>query len=443
MLGSTTQVAFEGTLTAPWSAAGQPAVKTWQSSRAPWSNPTIALPWRETLPSMSTQDPGHDGVVIIGGGLAGQRCAETLRRVGYDGQIRMVCGEPHAPYDRPPLSKDLLASSEEERTPSFREPAWYAQQAIELLLGVSATSLDLAQKRVGLSDGTSLPYGRLLVATGSRPRVLPILDGYENVSTLRTIDDSRALRRVLLEQPHLVVIGAGFIGQEVAATARGLGAQVTMIEAAPCPLHAQLGRQLGDWFSALHRSEGVKLLTGCTIERVRANGTVRSLELSSGKVVAAGHLVVGIGVQPDIGWLAGSGIETPIGVPADAHGRTAADGVLAVGDAAATFDRLLGRHAPGSHWEAAGRQGARAARAMLGLEPGPAPLTGFWTDQYGLRIQYLGQASLADSVEIDGDPEARRFTATFSKAGRPVAALLVDQPRSFPATRQLIEKGLT
>lgn len=247
---------------------------------------------------------------------------------------------------------------------------------------------------------------------------------------------------MLRDRPHLVVIGAGFIGQEVAATARRLGAKVTMIEAAPCPLFGLLGQQLGDWFSQLHRSEGVELLTGCTIEHVRANGRVQALELSGGRTVAADHVVVGIGVQPDIDWLAGSGIETPIGVPADSHGRTAAEGVLAVGDAAATFDPLLGRHVSGSHWEAAGRQGARAARCMLGLDPGPSPLTGFWTDQYGLRIQYLGQAPLGDSVEIDGDPEARSFTATFLHAGRPVAALLVDRPRSFPAARRLIEKGL-
>jgi NADPH-dependent 2,4-dienoyl-CoA reductase/sulfur reductase-like enzyme len=228
----------------------------------------------------------------------------------------------------------------------------------------------------------------------------------------------------------------------VAATARGLGTSVTMVEAAPCPLVGVLGPQVGQWFSELHRSEGVEVLTDCTIERVLANGSIQAIQLSNGKTVAADHVVVGVGVEPDIGWLAGSGLSTPAGVLADAHGRTGAERVLCAGDAAATFDPLVGRHVPGSHWEAAGRQGARAARVMLGLDPGPAPLTSFWTDQYGIRIQYLGQARLADSVEVDGEPEARNFTATFSRAGQVVAALLVDRPRSLPAHRTLIEKGV-
>src|SRR6202035_1190673 len=177
-----------------------------------------------------------------------------------------------------------------------------------------------------------------------------------------------------------------------------------------------------------------------TIDRVRGNGTVQALELSSGQTVVADHVVVGIGVQADVAWLAGSGIETPAGVPADPPGRTAADGVLAVGDAAATFDPLYRRYLPGSHWEAAGRQGARAARVMLGLEPGPVPLTGFWTDQYALRIQYLGQAPLADSVGIDGDLDGRNFAATFFRAGRPVHALLVGRPAACAASRKLIER---
>jgi len=152
-------------------------------------------------------------------------------------------------------------------------------------------------------------------------------------------------------------------------------------------------------------------------------------------------VVAGVGVCSDTGWLAGSGLESRTGILADRDGRTAIDTIFAAGDAAATFEPALGRHVPGSHWEAAGRQGTRAARAMLGLDPGPVPLTSFWTDQYGLRIQYLGRARPADEVQIDGEPTARCFTATFVRAGRPVAALLVDRVRSLPAVRELIEKG--
>ena len=390
---------------------------------------------------MNTRE-NQDGVLIVGGGLAGQRCAETLRRLGYGGPIRVVCAERHRPYDRPPLSKEMLVSTREAGEPSYRSSEWYEEQSIDLLLGISATGLDVLRRRVQLSDGDSLSYDWLLIASGSRPRTLPSLEGLENVSVLRTLDDSLRLREVLSERPNLTIIGAGFIGQEVAATARRLDAQVTMIEAASTPLVGVLGPELGGWFSRLHSSEGVDVRTSCTVERVVANGRVEALELSDGETVATDHVVVGVGVQPDVGWLAGSDLDTPIGVLADAHGRTAADRVLCAGDAAATLDPLTGRHVPGSHWEAAGRQGARAARVMLGLDPGPAPVTSFWTDQYGIRIQYLGQARLADSVQIEGDPDARSFTATYSRDERVVAALLVDRPRSLPTLRTLIEKGI-
>ena len=382
-----------------------------------------------------------DGIVIAGGGLAAQRCAEALRRNGCERPIRMVCAEPHRPYDRPPLSKDLLTGEHAAGELPFRPADWYEQHDVDLLLGVAAIGLLPSRRRVLLSDGAILRYEKLLVATGSRPRMLPVLEGYENVSVLRTVDDSSRLRDALRSGPSLAVLGAGFIGLEVAATARKLGAEVTMIEAAACPLAGVLGPQLGEWFARLHREQGVEVITDATVSGVEANGVVRALKLSTGRAVASDHVVVGIGVDADVSWLRGSGLSHERGVPVDPDGRTELEDVFVAGDAAATFDPLLGGHVPGSHWEAAGRQGARAARAMLGLEPGRAPLTSFWTDQYGVRILYLGHARLADSFTIDGDPSRRNFTATFTRAGRPVAALLVDRPRSLPAARKLIENG--
>jgi 3-phenylpropionate/trans-cinnamate dioxygenase ferredoxin reductase subunit len=382
-----------------------------------------------------------DGIVIAGGGLAGQRCAECLRREGYSGPIRIVCSEARRPYDRPPLSKDLLSGARNEDALSYRPADWYGEHTIDLLLGIRATGLRPQERRLVLSDGGVLRYDRLLIATGSRPRAIRLLTGYDNVSTLRTLDDALLLREVLATTPRLAIIGAGFIGLEIASTARSLGVGVTLIEAAACPLQSVLGCELGSWFERLHCAEGVEVLTGRTVGGVDGNGNVHALRLSDQSIVEVDHIVVGVGVEPDISWLAGSGLDQSGGIPVDPHGRTSIDRVFASGDAAATLDERRGRYIAGSHWEAAGRQGARAARVMLGLKPGEVPLTSFWSDQYGLRIQYVGDRRLADSVEIDGDLNSRNFTATFTTAGRAVAALLVGRPRSLPAARLAIEKG--
>lgn len=381
------------------------------------------------------------GIVIVGGGLAGQRCAETLRRAGYDGKLKIVCAEPHPPYDRPPLSKEVLAGTRGMASLAYKPSTWYEQQGIDLLLGVRASRLRPGEGRIDLSDGGLLPYDRLLIACGGRPRGLALLAGYENVSLLRTAEDAASLRRALSGGTRLAILGAGFIGQEVASTARSLGADVTLIEAGVAPLEPLLGHQLGLWFTRLHESEGVRVLTGRTVARVEGGQRVRALRLSDDRVVETDHVVVGVGSNPDTGWLKGSGLDAARGVPVDQHGESAIPGVFAAGDAAATYDPLLACHVPGSHWEAAARQGSRAARLMLGLDPGPAPQTSFWTDQYGLRIQYLGHARLADRVVIDGDLSGRSFNATFTRAGRAVATLLVNRPRELALARKAIEKG--
>ena len=402
----------------------------------------MSLPASATLGVMTT-DSAPQRIVLAGGGLAAQRCAETLRREGYSGAICMVCAEPHAPYDRPPLSKQLLAGTCDEPSLALRPADWYVAHDVELLLGVGATGLRMAEHTLLLADGAELRYDRLLIATGARARRLRALAGRDNVSVLRTVDDGRALCDALTRAERVAVIGAGFIGQEVAATARSRGCVVTMVDAAPQPLAAVLGPHVGAWFAQLHRAKGVEVLTGRTLRAVSGNGAVTGLELSDGRRIAVDHVVVGVGVDPDAQWLGATGLACSAGVPADDCGRTRAGDVFAAGDVAASFDAATGRWTPGAHWEAAARQGARAARAMLGLDPGaPAP-AGFWSDQYGIRIQYLGRARPDDAVAIDGDPEARDFTATFSRGGRAVAVLLVNRSRGLPAARALIEKGTT
>jgi 3-phenylpropionate/trans-cinnamate dioxygenase ferredoxin reductase subunit len=405
-----------------------------------------------------------EGIVIAGGGLAAQRAAETLRRGGYEGRVRMICGEPHRPYDRPPLSKAVLAGADDDL--GLRPAAWYDDHGVELLLGRPAARLDCTARAVTLAGGDVLRYDRLLIATGSHPRRLPLLDGFANVHTLRTIDDARALRAALVSGGRLAVVGAGLIGQEVAAAAARAGMHVTIVETAAAPLEAVIGAEVGGWFADLHRSQGVEVLLGAQIVGLEAaerreaaaprypaalgdgaephdaaapgaRARIAALTLHDGCRLPCDHVVVGIGVAPALGWLVGSGLD-PRGVPIDAAGRTPAPDVFAAGDAAATYDPVVRRHVPGGHWESAARQGAAAAGTMLGHEPQRSAPASFWSDLYDTRVQYLGNARLADRTAVDGDPAGRDFTITFTSAGTPVAVLLVGRPHELPRARALL-----
>jgi 3-phenylpropionate/trans-cinnamate dioxygenase ferredoxin reductase component len=378
----------------------------------------------------------NPGVVIAGGGLAAQRCCERLRRDGYEGRVTIVSDEALPPYDRPPLSKEHLAGHAESGALCYRSEDWYRDHEIALLLGNRAASLDAAARRIELADGRPLPYERLLIATGARPRTLPAVTRFENAHTLRSAADAERLRAALRPGVRLAVIGAGFIGQEVAATARAAGAQVTIVEAAAAPLLEVLGPQLGGWFARLHREEGVDVRLDTQVTSFDGNGRVEQLVLADGAKLGCDELLVGIGVEPACDWLAGSPLEGD-GVRVDREGRTGIPDVFAAGDVAY---RVCpgGRRLRGEHWEAAAGQGAAAARAMLDLPPRPAPPTSFWSDLYGTRVQYVGDGSEADSVELDGSPTRRDFSAVYLRGRRPVAGLLVGRPRALPELRRLI-----
>jgi NADPH-dependent 2,4-dienoyl-CoA reductase/sulfur reductase-like enzyme len=380
------------------------------------------------------------GVVIAGGGLAAQRCCETLRARGYDGRIAVVCAEPVRPYDRPPLSKELLAGSLPGEQVHFRPAGWYADNEVDLLVGRRAERLDAARRRLVLDGDQEVPYDRLLVATGSEPRRLPQAEGFQNAYVLRTLADATALTAVLRPGARLAVVGAGFIGQETAATARGLGVDVTIIESAEAPLAGVLGPELGGWFADLHREEGVRVLLSARIESFKGNGKVEEIALDGGRSVPCDAVLVGIGVRPAVDWLAGGVLDPNGGIPVDAAGRTAVPGIFAAGDAALALDPRSGQRVRNEHWECAARQGATAALAMLGLESGPEPPASFWSDQYGLRINYLGHAAGSDAVTIEGDPPARDFAAVFSNGERPTAALLVGRPHALAEMRRRIRE---
>jgi NADPH-dependent 2,4-dienoyl-CoA reductase/sulfur reductase-like enzyme len=378
------------------------------------------------------------GVVIAGGGLAAQRCCETLRARGYGGPVRVVCAEPEPPYDRPPLSKQLLAGTMAESDVVLRPRAWYEDHGVELLLGARARALRPGARALALSDGRELRYDRLLLATGGRARTLPALEGFANVHVLRSLADARRLRARLLPGARLAVVGAGFIGLEAAATARGLGVEVTVLEALPAPLAHVLGSRLARWLAELHRAEGVDLRTSCRLAAACGNGRVEELVLADGRRVACDAVLVAVGMEPATSWLAGSGLGAAGGVPTDGAGRTSLRHVYAAGDAAAPFDPRAGAHARSEHWDAAARQGAAAARAMLGADPGAPTLPTFWSDQYGVRIQLAGHPRGADGLRLEGDPAQRDFSALLTRAGRPVAGFAAGRPRALARLRRAI-----
>jgi NADPH-dependent 2,4-dienoyl-CoA reductase/sulfur reductase-like enzyme len=379
-----------------------------------------------------------DGILIAGGGLAAQRAAETLRSNGYDGRVRMVCAEPRLPYDRPPLSKAVLSDPNADATTAFRTRAWYADHDIDVLTGARATHLDVEERAVVLASGQQLHYDQLLIATGSSPRRLELLDRFSNVSVLRTLDDARLLRAVLGAARRLVIVGAGFIGQEAAAAATAAGVDVTLVEAAPSPMETLLGPSVGAWFTGLHESRGARLIAGAQLAAAKTDASrrVRELTLDDGTRLKCDHVLVGIGAYPETGWLAGTPLAGDgLGIPTDTGGATAVPGVFSAGDVAAVYDPVAGRHLPGGHWESARHQGARAAKAMLQLPNGPIPAASFWSDLYKVRIQYLGHAPLAEASSLEGDPDANDFRVTYLRAGRPVAVLLVNRPHELPTAR--------
>jgi len=359
-------------------------------------------------------------VLIVGGGLAAQRAAETLRARDHHGPIRVVCGEAEPPYDRPPLSKELTAAP-------FRPPEWYAERDVELLLGRRAARLEVGARRVVLEDGEALGYDELIIATGAHARRLPLFAGRPNVHVLRTLADTRGLRAALAPGVRLAIIGAGFIGQELAATARGLGAEVTMIEAADVPLVRVLGPRLGGWFADLHREEGVRVEVGAALTEVLpavAGAPVEELVLADGRRIAADVVLVAIGVVPETRWLAGSPFAD--GVAVDEGARTFVPHVYGAGDVVRGCE----------HWEPAARLGAAAARSILGLPAAPPLPESFWSDQYGVRIQLVGEAAGADAVELDGS--GRDFTALLRRRGALIGALLVGRPRELPHWRRML-----
>jgi NADPH-dependent 2,4-dienoyl-CoA reductase/sulfur reductase-like enzyme len=386
-------------------------------------------------------DRGARTIAVVGASLAGLRAVETLRHEGFDGRLVLVGAEPVLPYDRPPLSKQVLAGEWDVERTVLRPADDYAPLALDLRLGRAATALDLGAREVLLDDGERIAFDGLVISTGSVPRRLPGTPELAGIHVLRTLDDCLAIRAELDARPRVVVVGAGFIGAEVAATCRGRGLQVTLLEALPVPLARALGAEMGSACAQLHHDHGVDLRVGVSVAGFTGTGRVERVVLSDGTGVEADLVVVGVGVAPACGWLAGSGLDLADGVVCDATCSTAVPGVVAAGDVARWHNPLFGVDMRVEHWTNAAEQAAAAAAALLagGRAEPFAPVPYFWSDQYDVKIQYVGVGGPGDEVRVvHGSVAERRFVALYGRGGRLVGALALGRPRLLMAYRRLI-----
>jgi NADPH-dependent 2,4-dienoyl-CoA reductase/sulfur reductase-like enzyme len=395
--------------------------------------PNAAQPRRST-----SSNSGR--VVIAGAGLAGLRVAEALRREQYEGEIVLVGDEPHPPYDRPPLSKEVLTGTRSATDVVLRDRDQLATLDIEVELGVAATAVDVSARRVRLATGT-LSFDELVIATGARARnpwADPVLDG---VQTLRTLDDARLLRERLVPGQPVVIAGAGFIGAEVASSARQLGLDVTVVELAELPLVHLLGAELGARLLELHRRQGTRVACGVGVAAVRGSGRVEEIELTDGSRLPCSLLVVGAGVVPNTEWLTDSGLPLDDGIVCDPHLR-AAPHVWAAGDLASWLDPWEGRRCRHEHWMSAIEQARHVARSIVrGPEAvGHYSRPGyFWSDQYGRRLQLVGSARAEQLQLVDAGGGPDSLLALFRRGGRLVGAFAIDAPRDLMRCKGLLE----
>jgi 3-phenylpropionate/trans-cinnamate dioxygenase ferredoxin reductase subunit len=381
--------------------------------------------------------PGET-VVIAGASLAGGSAAAALRDEGFEGTIVLVGAEPELPYERPPLSKGYLKGETPREKLLVRPEAFWAEHGVELELGTPAARVDPAARTLELADGRRLGYDRLLVATGGRNRRLRV-PGAElpGVLDLRTIEDSERIREAAAGAGRAVVVGMGFIGSEVAATLRQLGLEVVCIEPFAVPLERVLGAEVGRAIAELHREHGVVARYGEGVEAFEGDGRVERVVTSSGERVECDFAVVGVGIEPAVEVVAGSGVEVDNGILVDELCRTSVDGVWAAGDIARHRHPLFGLVRV-EHWRNAIEQGAAAARSLLGKGVPYADVHWFWSDQYDANIQYAGHHTSWDELVVRGSIEERRFVAFYLVEGVVRAAAAVDSGRDLRRAQALI-----
>jgi NADPH-dependent 2,4-dienoyl-CoA reductase/sulfur reductase-like enzyme len=378
------------------------------------------------------------GIVIVGGGLAATRTAEQLRRLQYAGPITIVSDEDHLPYDRPPLSKEVLRAESDDTT--LKPAEFYQENDITVRLGTAARTVDTAAKTVALADGGELVYDELVIATGLVPKRIPSFPDLAGIHVLRSFDESLALRKEAASARRAVVVGAGFIGCEVAASLRRLGVDVALVEPQSTPLASVLGEQIGELVTRLHQAEGVDVRCGVGVAEVRGGDRVQKVVLSDGAELDADLVVVGIGSHPVTDWLAGTGIEVDNGVVCDAAGRASAPHVWAIGDVA-SWRNHVGDQVRVEHWSNVADQARAMVAAMLGKEvPAAVSVPYFWSDQYDVKIQCLGDPEATDTVHIVED-DGRKFLAFYERDGVVAGVVGGGMPGKVMKVRSKIAAG--
>lgn len=384
--------------------------------------------------------------VVVGASLAGLRAVEAARKAGFDGRITLIGAERHLPYDRPPLSKAYLEPTEDGSSPEvpyFRDDAVFADELdVTLMLGRSATALDTADRIVRVGD-VEVPYDMLVIATGANARTLPGTDGLAGVHALRTIDDAIAVRAALESRPRTVVIGAGFVGSEIASNANKREVPVTVVEALATPLVRAIGPLMGPAIASLHARNGTELRCGVGVDRIEGEGRVERVVLGDGTVLPADLVVVGIGTIPAVDWLKDSGVTLDNGVLCDSTLYTGIPGVYAAGDVANWYNPLFERHQRLEHWTSAAEQGAAAARNAL--DPAAAvpysTVPYFWSDWYDSRIQFVGIVDADEAALVEGDVDVPgKWIALYRKGDRFVGALTVNGRADIMKYRTLLTK---
>jgi len=387
--------------------------------------------------------PERQTFVIIGANLAGGRAAEALRKEGFDGRLVLVGAEPDPPYERPPLSKEYLRGEQPRERLFIHKPGFYEEQRIELRLGVRAARIDPQERVVELEGGERLAYDALLLATGGRERRLSLPGSeLEGIYYLRTVADSERIAAELQPGRRVVVIGAGFIGSEIAASARVKGLEVTLLEIAPVPLERALGEEMGRVCAEIHVDHGCRLHTGEGVERFEGGRRVERVVSTSGRTIDCDFVVVGVGIDPATELAEAAGLDVQDGIVVDEYCATSAPGVFAAGDVARFYHPLLAERIRVEHWANAQRQAAAAAKSMLGQREPYTEVPWFWSDQYDVNLQLVGHPTRWDRLVVRGSVPERKFTAFYLEGGRVRAALAVNRFRDIAPSRSLIRAGI-